>query len=53
VKQPVRAWGPETLENLRSGFEKSGFDIRRLLVDIMMVAAASPQLEVAQREKKK
>jgi cytochrome c553 len=53
VKQPVRAWGPETQENLRSGFEKSGFDIRRLLVDIMMVAAASPQLEVAQREKTK
>ena len=53
VKQPVRAWGPETLENLRSGFEKSGFDIRRLLVDIMTVAATPPKLEVARQEKTK
>ncbi|MEI8371053.1 MAG: DUF1592 domain-containing protein, partial [Planctomycetia bacterium] len=53
VKQPVRAWGPETLENLRSRFEKSGFDIRSLLVDIMTVAAAPPKLEVARQEKTK
>jgi hypothetical protein len=50
VKQPVRAWGPETLENLRGGFVKAGFDIRRLLVDIMMVAATPPKLEVARQE---
>ena len=50
VKQPVRAWGPETLEHLRGEFEKSGFDIRRLLVDIMTVAAAPPKLEVARQE---
>jgi hypothetical protein len=53
VKQPVRAWGPETLENLRSGFEKAGFDIRRLLVDIIMVADAPPKLDVARQETKK
>ncbi len=42
VKQPVRAWGPDTLETLRNGFAAGGFDIRRLLVDIMMVASAAP-----------
>ena len=52
VKQPVRAWGPETLENLRAGFEKSGFDIRRLLVDIMTVAALPPKVDVAQANDK-
>ena len=53
VKQPMRAWGPDTLENLRTSFEKAGFDIRGLLVDIMTVAAAPPQLEVARQEKTK
>jgi len=47
VKQPVRAWGPDTLETLRASFEKGGFDIRRLVVDIMVVAAAPPQAELA------
>jgi hypothetical protein len=42
VTQPVRAWGPDTLERLRSGFEAGGFDIRRLLADIMVVAAFPP-----------
>jgi hypothetical protein len=48
VKQPMRAWGPDTLENLRGSFVAGGFDIRRLLVDIMVVAATPPKLEVAQ-----
>lgn len=39
VKQPVRAWGPDALEQLRAGFERGGFDIRGLLVDIMVMAA--------------
>jgi hypothetical protein len=42
VKQPVRAWGPDTLENLRVSFAGHGYDIRRLLVDIMLVAAVPP-----------
>ena len=42
VKQPVRAWGPEALETLRSGFVAANFDIRRLLVDIMVLASAAP-----------
>ena len=40
VKQPVRAWGPDALERLRAGFESGGFDIRRLLADIMVLSAA-------------
>jgi len=47
VKQPARAWGPDTLETLRAAFENGGFDIRRLLVDIMVVAAAPPKAEPA------
>lgn len=48
VKQPVRAWGPDTLENLRASFEAGGFDIRRLVVDIMMVAVSPTATELAQ-----
>jgi hypothetical protein len=47
VKQPVRAWGTDTLEGLTRSFAASGFDIRRLLVDIMEVAAVPPRLDVA------
>jgi hypothetical protein len=42
VKQPVRAWGPDALGRLTTAFEAGGFDIRRLLVDIMAVAALPP-----------
>lgn len=42
VRQPVRAWGPETLDRLCGSFRDSGHDIRRLLVDIMVVAACDP-----------
>jgi hypothetical protein len=44
VKQPVRAWGPDTLGRLTTAFEAGGFDIRRLLVDIMMVAVFPPSV---------
>jgi hypothetical protein len=47
VKQPVRAWGPDTLPRLRAAFEAGGFDIRRLLVDIMEVAAFPPAGDAA------
>jgi hypothetical protein len=47
VKQPVRAWGGDTLEGLRRSFAASGFEIRRLLVDIMVVAAMPPRHDVA------
>ncbi|MCE9629743.1 MAG: DUF1592 domain-containing protein [Planctomycetia bacterium] len=48
VKQPARAWGPDTLEKLRQSFVAGGFSVPRLLVDIMTVAALPPTLEVAQ-----
>jgi hypothetical protein len=48
VKQPVRAWGPDALESLRRSFEEAGFDIRRLLVDIIVMAATPPRVDVAQ-----
>ena len=46
VKQPVRAWGPETLAKLRAGFEAGSFDIRRLMVDIVVLAASPPPRSV-------
>ena len=42
VKQPMRAWGPDTLETLRKRFTANNCDIRRLLVDIMTIAALPP-----------
>jgi hypothetical protein len=42
VRQPVRAWGPETLPTLTRSFGDSGCDIRRLVVDIMRVACFPP-----------
>jgi len=50
VKQPVRAWGPDALETLRAGFAAGGFDIRRLVVDILVMAAATPQFDVVQTD---
>ena len=43
VRQPVRAWGPDTLPNLTRSFSDSGCDIRRLVVDIMKVASFPPE----------
>jgi len=42
VKQPVQAWGPDTLPRLQESFAAGGYDIRRLLVDIMVVASIPP-----------
>jgi hypothetical protein len=55
VKQPVRAFGPDTLESLRQSFVASGCDVRRLAVDIMVVAAlppSAPASPAAPQEKK-
>jgi hypothetical protein len=38
VKQPVLAWGAAAPERLWRNFSESGYDIRRLLVDIMVMA---------------
>ena len=39
AKQPVRAWGDATLPTLQRRFAENGYDIRRLVVDIMGVIA--------------
>lgn len=39
IKQPARAYGPETLDRLLIGFEESNFNIQKLLVEINVLAA--------------
>jgi cytochrome c553 len=39
VKQPVRAYGPGTLGELRQAFAGHGYSIRKLMVEIMAVSA--------------
>lgn len=39
VQQPVRAYGASKPDELRRAFEKSGFNIRKLMVEIMAAAA--------------
>jgi hypothetical protein len=50
VKQPIRAWGPDTLDRLREGFVAHGCDVKRLLVDIMETAALPPPAAIAAPE---
>lgn len=39
VQQPVAAFGPKTLDELRRKFESNQFHIRRLAVDVMVASA--------------
>jgi hypothetical protein len=39
VKQPVLAYGPNVMDQLRQSFAASGFNIQQLLVDIASVSA--------------
>jgi hypothetical protein len=39
IKQPIRAFGPETLPNLKKSFVANEFSIQRLMVDIVTTAA--------------
>ncbi len=39
VKQPVRAFGPTRLEDLRQTFAQNGYSVRKLLVEIMATTA--------------
>ncbi len=43
VKQPMGAYGPDTLDNLTAKFKESGFNIRSLLVEIAVIAAMEPK----------
>jgi hypothetical protein len=39
VKQPVRAYGPNALADMRQSFEQNGFSVRKLMVEIMATTA--------------
>ena len=41
IKQPPAAFGVETLQRLRTQFAANGFDIRKLLVDVVMTKASA------------
>jgi hypothetical protein len=43
AQQPVQAYGPGSLEKLRAGFAASGFNVRKLAVDIAVTAALPPE----------
>ncbi len=45
VKQPIRAFGPETLTNLRRSFVENGYNIRKLMVQIVTLSALGPGVE--------
>jgi hypothetical protein len=51
VKQPIRAYGPQTLPELRRTFEKNQFSIRRLAVEIAADAALPKATKVAKNNK--
>ena len=43
VKQPIRAFGPNTLANLRESFAANGYNIRKLSVEIVAASALAPR----------
>lgn len=43
VKQPIRAYGPRTLPDLRRSFAAQDFHIRKLLVEIVAASARTPR----------
>jgi hypothetical protein len=47
IKQPVRAYGNETPDELRRRFADKQFDIRRLMIDIAEIACRGPNESVA------
>lgn len=42
VKQPIAAYGPDLLDQLNEQFRDSNFHIRKLLVEIAVIAATQP-----------
>jgi len=40
VKQPVRAWGPDALDQLVDRFVANDYSIRKLLIEILLVATS-------------
>ena len=39
VKQPIRAYGPRALDDLRLGFAEDRYDVRRLIVRVVVTSA--------------
>lgn len=52
VKQPAAAYGPETLEKLREQFAKEKFNIQKLMVEVVKVAALAGSSESKKAEQK-
>ena len=42
VKQPIGAYGPDRLESMKNKFRESNFNIRKLIIEIAVVAAMGP-----------
>jgi mono/diheme cytochrome c family protein len=53
VKQPMLAYGPDVLNQLRLSFVQSGYNIQKLLVDIVTVSALQEPGKPASTTKKK
>jgi hypothetical protein len=43
VKQPPAAFGGETLADLAKSFETQGYNIRKLMVDVLASSALTPR----------
>ena len=53
VKQPVRAYGPNRLEELRQTFAQNGYSVRKLMVEIMAAICADwPREELTTKDTK-
>ena len=48
VKQPIAAYGPDQLDKLTEKFRNDNFHIRRLLVEIAVIAATQPKAQPAE-----
>jgi hypothetical protein len=50
VKQPPAAFGPNTLDELTAKFRANNFSVRKLIIEICVLAAQSPpEAENAER----
>jgi hypothetical protein len=49
VKQPVHAFGSQELTELRGAFAKQGFNIRKLMVEVIASSALTPQASSPKR----
>jgi hypothetical protein len=45
IKQPIRAYGPRCLADLRGSFVGDGYNIRKLAVEIVAASALAPRVE--------